>query len=134
MYDLNVDDFCRDASVIFLNLFQQFPKPITLYVEDICGPDSPDEFGLHSPRHMACFSAIVWLKEEGYIRCGQSVRQEAFEEVVLSQASFLYFTSIDEYGSEKSCTRIKRLHETLHANSSDSLKSLLLLQLKQIKA
>lgn len=134
MYDLNVDDFCKDASVIFLSLFQQFPKPITLYVEDICGPDIPDEFGLHSPRHLACFSAIIWLKEEGFIRSGQAVRQEAFEEVVLSQASFLYFASLDALNEQENYTRIKRLHETLHSDSSESLKSLLLLQLKQIKA
>jgi hypothetical protein len=134
MYDLNVDDFCKDASVVFLSLFQQFPKTITLYVEDICGPDHPDEFGLHSPRHLSCFSAVVWLREEGYLRSGQTVRQEAFEDVVLTQASFLYFAApaADIEGEPK--TRIKCLHDALHANSSENLKSLLLLQLNQIKS
>ena len=77
MADLHIEDFYRDVAKIFLNLYALFPRKTILYVEDICGPDQPDEFGLHNPRFQAGFSAMVWLAEHGYIHFQETIRQEA---------------------------------------------------------
>jgi hypothetical protein len=93
MADLHIDDFYRDVARIFLRLYATFPRKTILYVEDISGPDEPDEFGLHSPRFQACFSAMVWLAEHGYLRFDSTVREEALDQVVLSQKAFLLLSS-----------------------------------------
>ena len=77
MSDLHIDDFYRDVETIFLRLYAVFPRKTILYVEDICGPDQPDEFGLHHPRFQAGFSAMVWLAEEGYLNFQDTIRAEA---------------------------------------------------------
>ena len=93
MADLHIDDFYRDVSKIFLRLYAAFPRKVILYVEDISGPDEPDEFGLHNPRFQACFSAMVWLAEHGYLIFASSIREEALDQVVLSQKAFLLLSS-----------------------------------------
>ena len=89
MADLHLDDFYGDVARALLTLLQAFPRPHTLFVEDICGPDEPDEFGLHSKRHQACFAALLWLAEEGYLRHAGPVRQEAVDQAVLSSRALL---------------------------------------------
>ena len=93
MADLHIDDFYRDVAKIFVRLYAVFPQKTILYVEDISGPDEPDEFGLHHPRFQACFSTMVWLAEHGYINFVDSVRQEALDQAVLSQKAFLLLSS-----------------------------------------
>lgn len=93
MADLHIDDFYHDVAKIFVRLYGQFPRKITLYVEDISGPDTPDEFGLHHPRFEACFSTMIWLAEQGYLQFQDTVRQEAIDQVVLSQKAFLVLTT-----------------------------------------
>jgi len=88
MLDVHIDDFFKDCAVILLQGFKYFPAKQILYVEDICGPDEADEFGLHSPRHLAAFGAIIWLQEEGYIRFSEIDRQESVDEFVLSSKAF----------------------------------------------
>ena len=88
MLDVHIDDFFKDCAVILLHGFTCFPAKQTLYVEDICGPDEADEFGLHSPRHLAAFGAIIWLQEEGYIRFSEIDRQESVDEFVLASKAF----------------------------------------------
>ena len=77
MADLHIDDFYRDVATIFLRLYAVFPRKTILYVEDICGPDQPDEFGLHHPRFQAGFSAMVWLAEEGYLNFQDTMTSKA---------------------------------------------------------
>ncbi|SDZ75845.1 hypothetical protein [Microbulbifer marinus] len=96
--DLHIHDFYRDAGRILLALFNQFPAPATVYVEDIAGPDTPDEFGLHSPRHLACLGAMTWLQQSGYMTFSQLVRQEAVEEAALSHRGFLLLVKKTESG------------------------------------
>ncbi len=96
MADIHIDDFYHDVAKIFLRLYATFPVKITLYVEDISGPDEPDEFGLHHPRFEACFSTMVWLAEQGYLSFESTVRQDALDQVVLSQKAFLLLTSHSE--------------------------------------
>ena len=92
MADLHIDDFYRDVATIFLRLYAVFPRKTILYVEDICGPDQPDEFGLHHPRFEAGFSAMVWLAEQGYLDFQDTIRAEALDQAVLSRRGFLLLT------------------------------------------
>lgn len=96
MLDVHIDDFFKDCAVILLHGFKFFPAKQILYVEDICGPDEADEFGLHSPRHISAFGAIVWLKEEGYIRFSDVDRQESVDEFVLASKAFTRLLSSSE--------------------------------------
>ena len=59
----NIDDFYKDVAIIFLRLYATFPRKTILYVDEVCGADEPDEFGLHSERFLSGFSAMVWLAE-----------------------------------------------------------------------
>ena len=93
MADIHIDDFYHDVAKILLRLYANFPVKMTLYVEDISGPDEPDEFGLHHPRFQACFSTMVWLAEQGYLSFENTVRQDALDQVVLSQKGFLLLST-----------------------------------------
>lgn len=88
MLDVHIDDFFRDSAVILLTGLQSFPTPRILFIEDVCGPDDTDEFGLHSPRHLAGLGAVQWLRDEGYVRFGVINRQESVDDFVLSSKSF----------------------------------------------
>lgn len=88
MSDINVDDFCKDAARALTALYGSFPRPHALFVEDIAGPDQVDEFGMHSNRHMACFGALLWLAEEGFLRFVDTIRQEALDQAVLTGRAF----------------------------------------------
>ncbi len=95
MLDVHIDDFFKDCAVILLHGFKYFPAKQILYVEDICGPDEADEFGLHSPRHLAAFGAIIWLQEEGYIRFSEIDRQQSVDEFVLASKAFTRLLAVD---------------------------------------
>jgi hypothetical protein len=93
MADLHIDDFYRDCALILLRLYASFPRKSILYVDEVCGPDSPDEFGLHSQRHQACLSAMIWLGEAGYLSFTETIRDEALDQAVLTQVGFLLLNS-----------------------------------------
>ncbi|MYM61787.1 hypothetical protein [Pseudomaricurvus sp. HS19] len=88
MSDLHIDDFYKDAGKILAQLYRAFPRKTLLLVEDISGADTPDEYGLHSVRHQACFGTAIWLAESGYIRYAETLRQEGLDEVVLTHKGF----------------------------------------------
>lgn len=94
MSDLHIDDFYKDIAKVLNNLYQSFPRKATVYVEDIAGFEEPDEFGLHSNRHMACLGAMVWLAEEGYIRYEGTIRQEAVDQAVLTGRTFTVLSTV----------------------------------------
>ena len=119
--DLHIHDFYRDAGRILLALFNQFPAPATVYVEDIAGPDAPDEFGLHSPRHIACLGALTWLQQSGYINFSQLVRQEAVEEAALSHRGFLLLVKKTESGESNA----QLLNSAVRNGSSPQLQGLM---------
>ena len=96
MADIHIDDFYRDCALILLRLYANFPRKTVLYVDDISGPDTPDEFGLHSNRHMACLGAMVWLAEAGYISYAETIREEALDQAVLTQRGFRVLSSRSE--------------------------------------
>lgn len=132
MHDLHIGDFCKDAAGILILLYRRFPQKTTLYIEDIIGPDTPDEFGLHSPRHMACFGTAVWLAEENLFRFGQPIKQEALDEVVLSAEALLHFSATEENSDSRS-SRINLLEDILLSKDSTRLNNYLLQQLALFK-
>lgn len=93
MADIHIADFYKDAATVLVQLYNQFPRPMMLFVEDVAGPDEPDEFGLHSPRHQACLATMFWLARAGYIHYETVVRQEALDQVTLTQRGFTLMAS-----------------------------------------
>ncbi|KEF32126.1 hypothetical protein D777_00760 [Marinobacter nitratireducens] len=89
MADIHVEEFYKDVAIALVQLYGAFPRRVNLFVEDIAGPDEPDEFGLHSKRHMACFGALLWLEEEGLLRYVDTIRQEALDQAVLTRNAFV---------------------------------------------
>lgn len=95
MSDLNIDDFYADAARILLRLYALFPRKDIIFVEDIIGPEEPDDFGLLSKRHNACYATMLWLAEEGYLRYIDNIREEALDQAVLSHKAFIALSSFD---------------------------------------
>ena len=134
MADLHIDDFYRDCALIMLRLYSTFPRKTVLYVDDVCGPDTPDEFGLHSERHQSCFSAMIWLGEAGYLHFTETIREEALDQAVLTQRGFLLLSSRSELElgipddevddglppsvMERSMTNVMQLRRALREGSS----------------
>jgi len=140
MADIHIDDFYRDVALIMLNLYSNFPRASVLYVEDVCGPDSPDEYGLHSERFQACFSAMVWLAEQGYIQFHETVREEALDQAVLTQRGFLLLSSRSELAlglpeeeedglppsvMEHSMTNVMQIRQALKSRSSITMRQVM---------
>lgn len=96
MADLHIADFYKDVAQILLRLYAVFPRKHLLFVDDICGFEEPDEFGLPSARSLGCFSAMIWLGEQGYLRYEAAIRQEALDQAVLSEKAFLLLASRSE--------------------------------------
>lgn len=96
MSHLHIDEFSHDAARILMQCYQSFPRPCALYVEDICGPTEVDDVGLHSPRHMACLGAMLWLAEEGYLRYQSTIFQEGIEQAVLTNRALVLLTALSE--------------------------------------
>ena len=88
MSDINVDDFFKDAARVLLVLYAAFPRRHSVFVEDICGNEEPDEFGLPSDRHLACFGAMLWMGEENLLRFEDTIRSEAIDQAVLTGSCF----------------------------------------------
>lgn len=94
MADVHIEEFYKDLAKILLQLHACFPRKTQVFVEDISGPDQPDEYGLHSARHQSCFAALQWLAEEGFIRYESTIRQEAIDQAVLTLKSFLRLNTL----------------------------------------
>lgn len=132
MADLHINDFYRDCALILLRLYSTFPRKTILYVDDVSGPDTPDEFGLHTERHQSCFSAMVWLAEAGYVSFDETIKEEALDQAVLSQKGFQLLSSRSELElgfaeeddgippsvMERSLTNIMQLRAALRDGSS----------------
>lgn len=93
MADIHIEEFYKDVAIALVQLYGAFPRRINLFVEDIAGPDQPDEFGLHSKRHMACFGTLLWLAEEGLLRYLDTIRQDAIDQAVLTRQAFVQLSA-----------------------------------------
>lgn len=112
MGDIHIDDFYKDAARVLLVLYQYFPRPYTLYVADISGPDEPDEYGLHSDRHQACFSTMVWLADAGLLRYIDIINKDAIDQAVLTQKALTLLTT-------RSTIRFQPEEETMPPSVAD---------------
>jgi hypothetical protein len=88
MSDIHIDDFFKDAALTLNRLYLSFPRPIAVFVEDICGPVTTDEFGIPGDRFVACFATFLWLAEESFLRYADTIRQEAIDQAVLTGRCF----------------------------------------------
>lgn len=95
MLDIHITEFYNDVARILLSLYKSFPREVSMYVEDISGIDTPDDYGLHSERHLACFNTFIWLQEEGLIRFRDVERQSAFNHSVLTLDGFRWLSNFD---------------------------------------
>lgn len=123
MADLHIEDFYKDGVCALLQLYFAFPRRISVFVEDICGPDTVDEFGLHSKRHLGCLGAMLWLAEEGFLRYTDTIRQDAIDQAVLTQKAFLllsaYAPATERWPAQIS--QAERLRDLLRHASSTQL-------------
>ena len=138
MADIHVDDFYKDCAVILCQLYITFPRPSTIYVDDIIGPEEADEFGLQSKRHQACFATMLWLGDEGYLRYSDTVQQIAIDQAVLTHRAFVLIsgqyelhplpsdedTSLPGSVLEHRLSNINQLRLAIQSGSSASLKTI----------
>lgn len=137
--DLHIDDFHKDVALTLVYLYDCFPRKMEVYIEDISGIDDIDDYGLHSNRHLACMSAIIWLAEEALIRYEALVKQESFGQSVLTKKSYILLSSLikQELSAEEKesdipesvlrsrHTRIAAIKNALKSKSSEQLKSVI---------
>lgn len=134
MGDIHIDDFYKDTGKILVQLYRSFPRKNLLLIEDISGPDIPDEYGLHSERHQSCFGAAIWLAESGYLSYGETIRQEGMDQVNLTHKAFTLLSStatalitdidpeLPASVLETQQTNIHQLREALRAGDSQQIR------------
>lgn len=132
MSDIHIEEFYHDIGLILSRLYASFPRPSTIYVEDIAGVDIPDEYGIHSDRFFSCFSAMLWLQKQRYLHFESTIRQEAIDQAVLTEKSFLVLSSqssiaiedtpditdMPPYAARNAITHISLLRQALKSQSS----------------
>ena len=135
MTDINIDDFFKDSAKALVQLYTVFPRRHAVFVDDLSGTEETDEFGMHSNRYLACFGALLWLGEEGYLRYEETIRQDAIDQAVLSARCFHVLTTpaafhepIDTSGLPESVrleksTTINRLRNALKQRSSMHIRA-----------
>ena len=89
MADIHIDEFYHDCTRALVILYNAFPRLITLYVDDLISDSGTDEFGIPTRRHKACFDALLWLGEEGYLRYEDRIHQNALDQVTLTEKCFI---------------------------------------------
>ena len=116
MTDINVDDFFKDAARTLVALYGVFPRRHAIFVDAIYGSEEPDEFGLHSDRHRACFGTLLWLGEENYLRFEDTIRDEAIDQAVLTGRCFTLLSSpvSDPGEADAALPEIVRLEQSTH--------------------
>jgi hypothetical protein len=126
--DLHIEDFFKDSARILVRLYSSFPRPAQIFVEDIIGPEEPDEFGLYSPRHQACFSTLLWLAQEGFLSYEATIRQDAIDQAVLTAPCMLRLTLPQTFEADdlEAAARINAIRDALKARSSAALRRVML--------
>lgn len=133
MYDIHIEDFYRDCTRVLLQLYQSFPRKSSVFVEDIAGPDTPDEYGIHSDRFQACFGAMIWLESEGYLVFESLIRQEAIDQACLTSLGLRLLNQISKEsdvilpdGAPKQVPNVEILRFTMKKSTSTQLASLMI--------
>lgn len=139
MSDIHIDDFYKDAGRILVQLYRSFPRRTLLLAEDISGPDTPDEYGLHSDRHQACFGAALWLADSGYLDYQDTIRQEGLDQVILTHKAFTLLSARATFVTgaanrdgdlpasvqENLQTNIHQLREALSSGASHNIRQVM---------
>ncbi|WP_022963172.1 hypothetical protein [Halopseudomonas pelagia] len=124
MADLHIEDFYQDVAGILLGLYNSFPRPTTLFVSDLVGELEPDAFGVPAPRHLACFSAMLWLADEGFLRYTEAIRQEAIDQCCLTERAFVRLaTPVKAFHDDALPPSIARQRATLAQQLRDARAS-----------
>lgn len=123
MADLHIEDFYQDVAGILLGLYRSFPRPTMLLVSDLVGELEADAFGVPAPRHLACFSAMLWLADEGFLRFGETIRQDAIDQCCLTERAFV-----------RLATPVKEFHDHTLAPSIARQRATLAQQLREARA
>ena len=95
MADLHIEDFHQDVARILVALYNRFPQPASLFVIDLIGEHEPDPFGVPAPRHSACFSAMLWLADEGFLRYTDTILHDAIDQACLTERAFTLLSAPD---------------------------------------
>lgn len=133
MADLHIEDFYQDVAGILLALYNRFPRPTALLVSDLAGELQPDAFGVPSPRHLACFSAMLWLADEGFLRYADVIRQEGIDQGCLTERAFvLLATPVKEFHDDALPPSIARQRATLAQQLRDARASKSSIQLADV--
>lgn len=144
MTDLNVDDFFHDAARALIILYQVFPRRKAVFVDDIIEAEEPDEFGMYSNRYLACYSSLLWLGEEGFLRFEDSINSEAIDQAVLTGRCFTLLSSpvrdmrspstsaLPKSVQEERRSHLFALREALREGSSANLRAAMLELLRQM--
>lgn len=93
MADINIENFYQHIGRILSILYAEFPSKTPLYVDDVAGIDTPDEYGLHSPTYTAGYFAMVWLAEEDFLRFTTTIQQDGIDQACLTSKAFLRLTA-----------------------------------------
>lgn len=146
MTDINIDDFFKDSAKVLVQLYSVFPRRHAVFVDDICGPEETDEFGMHSARYLACFGTLLWLGEEGYLRYEDTIRSDAIDQAVLTARCFTVLTTpavnhepVDVTGLPESVrfeqsTTISRLRNALKERSSARVRAAMIDLMAQMRS
>ncbi|MCZ6640063.1 MAG: hypothetical protein O7F71_00680 [Gammaproteobacteria bacterium] len=138
MTDINVDDFFKDAARALVQLYKTFPRRHAVFVDEIHATEELDEYGMHSERYLACFGALIWLGEEGYVRYEDTIRQDAIDQAVLTARCFTLLcapaatlepmdvTDLPESVRIEQSTNIHRLKSAVKQRSSVRVRSAML--------
>lgn len=129
---LNLDDFCKDVARALVILASVFPRPRDLFVEDVYQAEETDEFGMHSDRYIACFQALLWMREEGFIRYTNTLRSDAVEQAVLTGRALALLIQPSSLEGESAAVAIEqntllhRLRTALQEGSSTAIRLLVM--------
>lgn len=125
-------------------LYQYFPRPYTVYVMDISGYDEPDEYGLHSDRHQACFSTMIWLADAGLIRFVDTINKEAVDQAVLTSKALKLLSArstirfqpetegIPPSIADEQASHIHQLRLAIHSGESFSIRRIMMHLLNEV--
>ena len=122
--DLHIEDFHQEVARILVALYNRFPQPGSLFVVDLIGEHEPDAFGVPAPRHMACFSTMLWLAQEGFLRYTDTIRQEAIDQCCLTERAFTLLSAPDPQRLQADLpASVARQRATLAQRLRDALRS-----------
>lgn len=134
MSDIHIDDFFKDAAKTLARLYLTFPRKATVFVEEVAGPVTTDEFGVPGSRFLSCFGTLLWLAEEGYLRYDEVIRMEAIDQAVLTGRCFGVLTmradgetasgdTLPASVAVEQATYIHRIREALKSGSSAQVRA-----------